>query len=55
MKVIIEICDDGENYADITVKFDPRLTDKTCHAPASQMVREMLQAIPNEVEVKVDG
>ena len=52
MLITIEICDDGEGGADLTVKFDPKLTDENRGTPAAKIATEMLMAIKT-MDVKI--
>ena len=45
MLITIEICDDGDGRVDLTVKFDPTLTDENRDTPAAKIAHEMLTAI----------
>ena len=44
MLITIEICDDGEGRADLTVKFDPTLTYENRNTPAVKIAYQMLKA-----------
>lgn len=55
MLITIEICDDGEGAANITVKFDPELTDENRGTPAAKIAGEMLIAVnATKVEIASD-
>ena len=53
MLITIEICDDGEGAANVTAKFDPRLTDENRDTPAAKIAVEMLTAVKTE-NVKIE-
>ena len=56
MLITIEICDDGEGRADVTVAFDPDISPETCHTPATRVLGRMMAAVSSNMsDVKVDA
>ncbi len=45
MIVTIEICDERDQLREITVKFDPELTEELACTPAAKIAKEMLGTV----------
>ena len=55
MKVIIELIDDEAGAADVSINFDPPLTDETRDAPAARVAVEMIKGVAHWRDIEMHG